>query len=229
MPSGQRARQERKAAGPPPPVRSKGAGGQLSRRTLAIGVAVIALVAIGVGLGIGLSGGGSPAPGSVVDFSKLTGLQNGAPPWNNSLANLQDNLVFVKLSPLTAEGSVLHIHQHLDVYVNGKRVAVPADIGIFGSAFLTEIHTHDTFGIIHVESPTQQTFRLGQVFGEWSVLLSSTCLGRYCGHLHWWVNGKPQTGNPADLALSQHAEIVIAVGKPPKHIPSTYAFAKHGV
>ena len=232
MPSGKKSKQARRVAGPPPPVRAKGAGGQLSRRTIVIGGAVIALVALGVGLGIGLSGGGSKTPttsGSVVDFSKLAGLQKGAQPWDNGAVYLQENLPIVHLSALTSEGSVLHIHQHLDVYVNGKPVTVPASIGIFGSEFLTEMHAHDTSGIIHVESPTQRTFRLGQFFGEWDVLLSSTCLGRYCGHLHWWVNGKPQTGDPANLALSQHAEIVIAVGKPPKHIPSTYAFAAHGV
>lgn len=228
MPSGKKARQQRKAAAPPPPVRSKGVGGrqfQVSQRTLLIAVAVIALAGIGIALGVGLSGGGGGATsGSVVDFSQIADLQNGPPPWNNGNAGLQENLSIVHLNQLSMEGSVLHIHQHLDVYVNGTHVTVPEGVGIFGNSWLTEIHTHDTSGIIHVESPTSTTFRLGQFFGEWAVRLSATCLGKYCGDLHWWVNGQPQTGDPAGLALSEHQEIVIAVGKAPAHIPSSYNF-----
>ena len=199
-----------------------------------VAVVVLVLAGLGIGLGVWLSGGsgGSPktAKGSEVDFSKIAGLQTGAPPWNNGSGHLADNLVAVHLTALTAEGTALHIHQHLDVYVNGKKVAVPAEIGIDTSGgFLTEIHVHDTSGIIHVESPTQRTYYLGQLFGEWTVMLSSQCLGKYCGNLHWWVNGKKQTGNPANLALSQHQEIVIAAGTPPAHIPSTFNFAANGV
>jgi hypothetical protein len=225
MPSGKRTRAQRKNT-VPPPVRSTDGGGG-SRRTLWIVVAAIVVAGLGIGLGVALSGGGSTSPAPVVDFSKLSGLQTGAPPWNNGLAHLQQNLPYLQLSELTSEGSALHIHQHLDVFVDGERVTVPAAIGIFVPEFITELHTHDTSGIIHVESPTIRTFSLGQFFGEWTVLLSSTCLGSYCGNLHWYVNGKAETGNPATLALSNHQEIVITVGKPPEHIPSTYDFAAH--
>jgi hypothetical protein len=237
--SGKKANQQRKAT--PPPVRSKGsgsAGPRMSKRTLWIGIAVVAVVAgLGIGLGIGLSGGSpaattatsTPSPSALVDFSQIQDLQTGPPPWSNGDTGLAQNLSAVHLSELTAEGTALHIHQHLDVYVNGVHVTVPAEIGIDGNQFLTEIHTHDNYGIIHVESPTLTAFHLGQFFGEWGVLLSSNCLGSYCGDLHWWVNGKPQTGDPAALTLAEHQEIVIAVGKPPAQIPSTFAFAAHGV
>jgi hypothetical protein len=228
MPSGKKAKEQRKA--PPPAVRSTSGGGG-SRRTLWIVVAAIVVVAaVGIGLGVALSGGGSgSSSGPVVDFSKLAGLQTGPPPWNNGITYLQQNLPYLQLNPLTAEGTALHIHQHLDVFVDGKHVTVPAEIGIFGNQFITEVHTHDTSGVIHVESPTIKTFSLGQFFGEWTVLLNQNCLGRYCGNLHWYVNGKAQTGNPATLALSQHQEIVIAVGKLPANIPSTFDFAALGL
>ena len=199
------------------------------RKKLWIVVAAIVVVGLGIGLGVALSGGGTSESAPVVDFSKLSGLQTGAPPWNNGLAYLQQNLPYLQLNQLTAEGTALHIHQHLDVFVDGTQVTVPAEIGIYGTQFITEVHTHDTSGIIHVESPTIKTFSLGQFFGEWTVLLSPTCLGTYCGNLHWYVNGKPQTGNPATLALSEHQEIVIAVGTPPEQIPSTYDFAAVGL
>ncbi len=208
---------------------AKGGGG--SRRTLWVVAAAVVVVLVGIGLAVGLSrgSGGSSSSAPVVDFSKLTGLQTGSPPWNNGLASLQQNLPYLQLNELTAEGTALHIHQHLDVFVDGKPVTVPAEIGIFGTQFITEVHTHDTSGIIHVESPTIKTFSLGQFFGEWAVLLSPTCLGSYCGNLHWYVNGRQQTGNPATLALSNHQEIVIAAGKFPAHIPSTYDFAAVGL
>jgi hypothetical protein len=230
VPSGKKSRQIRAQAAPPP-VRAKGSGGgvELSRNMLLIIGAVVALIVVGIILAVTHGSGGGNSDTGPVDFSKLAGMQTGPPPWNNNVANLQTNLPYLGLNPLSMEGAVIHIHQHLDVYVNGKHVTVPSQIGIFGNEFLTEIHTHDALGIVHVESPSQRSFQLGQFFGEWGVELSSTCLGYYCHDLHWWVDGKEQTGNPADLTLSQHQEIVIAIGKPPAKIPSTFNFSAHGV
>jgi hypothetical protein len=120
---------------------------------------------------------------------------------------------------------VLHIHQHLDLYVNGAKVTLPALVGInIPAQYITEVHTHDTTGIIHVESPTQRSFRLGQLFGEWGVKLTASCVGRYCGPLKWWVNGQRVTGDPAQLILRSHQEIAIAEGPPPLIVPKSYGF-----
>jgi hypothetical protein len=89
---------------------------------------------------------------------------------------------------------------------------------------LTELHTHDTRGVIHIEAQKARGFVLGQFFAEWGVYLDSHCIGAYCNGLKWYVNGKRQTGNPATLVLKAHEEIAIVVGKPPKKIPSSYAF-----
>lgn len=217
---------------PAPPVRSKGAPsvrGGVDRRWLAGGAAAV-LVVVAIVLAVVLTrGGGSSAAAtsssSQIPWGDIPGLQTGPPPWNNSDAVLSDRLQLLDLKALGAEGTVIHIHQHLDVYVNGKKVTVPALVGInTSSGFLTELHTHDTSGVLHVESETRRNFVLGQFFGEWGVKLTSTCLGTYCGHLHWWVNGKKMVGNPAQLVLKAHQEIVIAVGKPPFTIPSNYRF-----
>jgi hypothetical protein len=195
-----------------------------------IGGLVVLVVVLGIVLGIVLSrgGGGSSSATSgstTIPWADIPGLQTGPPPWNNSSAVLSDRLQLLGLSALGQEGTVIHIHQHLDVYVNGKKVAVPALIGIDSSAgFLTELHTHDASGILHVESPTKRNFVLGQVFGEWGVKLTSNCLGSYCGKLKWWVNGTPMTGNPAELILKAHQEIVIAAGKAPSPVPKSYNF-----
>jgi hypothetical protein len=192
------------------------------------GGGIVALVVVGVVLGVVLtrgSGSANAAGAKAIQWSNIPGLQTGAPPWDNSSAVLADRLSLLGLNALGAEGEVIHIHQHLDVYVNGKHVVVPQFVGIDQTGgFLTELHTHDTSGIIHVESPTVRSFHLGQFFGEWGVRLNSNCLGSYCGHLHWWVNGKKMAGDPELLELKRHQEIVIAAGKPPARIPASYPF-----
>jgi hypothetical protein len=75
---------------------------------------------------------------------------------------------------LTMEGTDLHFHAHLDVIVNGQAVAVPAGIGIEGTTGVSSMHTHDLGGVIHIESPTQGTFTLGQFFAEWQVPLTGS-------------------------------------------------------
>ena len=227
MPSGKKSKAMRRAqSSAPPPVRSKGsAGGGLDWRSgnrpwFAAGGAVVVAVVV---LAIVLASGGSAKP-VYVDFSTMTGLQTGAPPWNNGAGELQQRLTDVKLDPLSQEALAFHIHQHLDVYVNGQHVTVPALIGIYDNSFITEVHTHQTDGIIHVESAKNRPYTLGQFFGEWSVRLTANCLGKYCGHVRWWVNGVAGFGNPAHLILHPHQEIVIAAGTPPAHIPKSYAF-----
>jgi len=152
-------------------------------------------------------------------------LQTGTPPWPSESRLLAQRLRPSGLDALTMEGTVLHHHEHLDLYVNGHRVIVPALVGIDERAgFLTELHTHDPSGIIHVESPVRRSFTLGQFFCEWGVKLNANCLGRYRGRLAWWVNGRRMQGNPALLPLRQHQEIVIAAGRPPTTVPSSYDF-----
>jgi len=222
--------------GPPPsrkpaPVRSKGApvARGVDRRWWLIGGIVAAVVIVGVVLGVVLSGKSSSSAATSsstqIQWNDIPGLQTGPPPWNSSSAVLSDRLQLLKLNALGQEGTVIHIHQHLDVFVNGKKVQVPALIGIDSSAgFLTELHTHDTSGVVHVESATNRNYVLGQFFGEWGVKLTQNCLGQYCGSLKWWVNGKRMVGNPAQLILKAHQEIVIATGKQPFSIPSSYKF-----
>lgn len=209
-------------------MRSAGAPRQrgLDRRTWLIGGVVAVLAIVGIVLGVVLTHGSASASSAApVPWSDIPGLQAGPPPWDSSSAVLPDRLSILGLDALGAEGEVIHIHQHLDIYVSGKKVTVPALIGIDQTAqFLTQLHTHDTTGILHVESPTKRSFRLGEFFGEWGVRLTADCISTYCGNLNWWVNGVKMTGNPSQLVLQAHQEIVIASGKPPFPIPSSYKF-----
>ncbi len=214
----------------------------LSGRRNLIAIVTIA-VAIVIGLVIGLvsafggnggssgSGKGSPATlgAPVAGIAALPGAQTQKPPWTPGWSGLLQRLNALGLPALSAEGLVEHIHQHLDIYVNGQAVVVPAEIGINPQGrFISPIHTHDTSGVIHVESPTQYNFRLGQFFGVWGVDLTSRCIGSLCANahnpLHVYVDGHAFTGDPSRIVLTAHEEIAIVYGKAPSHIPGGYNF-----
>ena len=218
-------RSARKAAGREPPRREPPAldAPPARRRPWRVALAVAVAIAVAGGVVGGLLRSG--VNGTGIKWSSVPRLQTSAPPWPSQSSLLSQRLRPSGLDALTMEGTVLHHHEHLDLYVNGRAVTVPALIGIDQQAgFLTELHTHDTSGIIHVESPVQRSFTLGQFFCEWGVKLNASCLGPYRGTLAWWVNGRRMHGDPALLDLRQHQEIVIAAGRPPTAIPASYAF-----
>jgi hypothetical protein len=166
-----------------------------------------------------------PAAAAPVPWTKLPGLHKGAAPWSNDSGTLYQRLLPLRLSALGQEGAAVHIHAHLDVYVAGRHVQVPALVGIdVVNQFITELHTHDTSGVMHVESPSVRTFTLGQFFGEWGVELTPRAVGKYRGAVHWWVDGKQRAGDPAALVLRAHQEIAVAVGRLPSRVPKSYAF-----
>ncbi len=187
---------------------------------------VLAAIVAGVVVFTRNDNSGVAAP-NVPQTSQLVGLQTGPAPWNPGLDTLPDRLDAVGVHALSSEGEVLHIHQHLDIFVNGKPVPVPTNIGIYDGQFLTELHSHDPSGIIHVESPTLRKFDLGQFFGVWGVRLTPDCVGGYCRQVTPWtvyVNGQGYTGDPAALVLKSHQEIAIVIGTPPTKIPTSYKF-----
>ena len=171
----------------------------------------------------------------VIAFVVMTTRNHGATgvaPWPADPPGLQQRLENAGLQVLTAEGQVQHTHQHLDLYVDGEHVTIPAGIGIDTAAqIISPIHTHDTSGIIHVESPVAMTFTLGELFDVWGVHFDAHCVGGTCDGngrvLSVYSNGQPVTGDPRALVLTAHLEIVVAIGQPsqlPNPIPSSYQF-----
>jgi hypothetical protein len=155
----------------------------------------------------------------------LPGIQGGPAPWVPEWGRLADRLQADGLPVLAAESFVVHIHQHLDLYVRGKHEPIPALIGInVQERYLSPIHTHDFSGVIHVESPTKRTFTLGQFWDVYGVRFDARCVGGECGRVRVWVNGRPWSANPRSVVLRSHQEIVVAVGAAPARIPRRYAF-----
>ncbi len=154
------------------------------------------------------------------------------------------------LTPGTHESFTYHVHAHLDIFVNGRPVRVPAGIGIDiadpkvhrrtvdGAATygyiklcprpcISPLHTHDITGVIHVEAQARTHFTLGQFFQEWGVHLDGSCVGGYCepgARIVVFLNGKRHRGDPAAIGLASHEEIALVIGTPPTSVPSTYAF-----
>jgi hypothetical protein len=214
-------RETRRAAGVPSrPPWLYAAGG-------AAVVAVIAAVVIGViVLRDNGGGGGSKTKTSAVNYNALPGIRKTKAPWAPEYQFLADRLLPLGLQTLSQEAVTTHYHAHLDIFANGKHVAVPPDIGInLGANYITQLHTHDPRGVIHIESPkSNDRFTLGEFVAEWGVFLNKNCMGAYCNGLRWYVNGKEQTGNPENYLLQPHDEVVIVVGKAPKTIPRSYKF-----
>jgi len=189
-------------------------------------VGVIAAIVIAVVVLRDNGDGGSKTRTTAVNYNILPGIRKTKAPWPPEYEFLADRLLPLGLQTLGQEGAATHYHAHLDIFVNGKHVTVPRYIGINqGAGYLTELHTHDTRGVIHVESPkSNDHFSLGQFVAEWGVFLNARCIGAYCDGLKWYVNGKLQTGNPENYLLQSHDEVAIVVGKPPKTIPKSYKF-----
>jgi hypothetical protein len=164
--------------------------------------------------------------------SKLPGLMTGKAPWGaNDGPKLKARLKAIGLDALPREALKLHIHQRMAVLVNGKFFPLPAYIGIDRNGkFITELHTHDASGIIHVEAPTNRKFTLGQFFDVWGLRFTNDCLGGYCTNgnkkVRVWTNAKPVKGDPRKVVLTEHLSIVVAYGTLksvqmpiPKHFP----------
>jgi hypothetical protein len=142
-------------------------------------------------------------------------------------------IAYARLTPLV--GAVIrHDHVHLDVIVNGRRIAVPAGVGIaepvntghgyFGRVANSPLHTHSASGIIHVEADRPGAYTLGQFFDEWGVRLDRSCVGGYCAggdkELRVYVDGRRRAGDPRGVVLGNHQEIAVVFGRGPE--PSAY-------
>ena len=131
------------------------------------------------------------------------------------------------------EHLTFHIHAHLDIFINGKPYIVPSQIGIVPNKCLYWMHTHDDTGVIHIESPENRNFTLGQFFDIWNEKFNNTQIfdnivsNSKNNTLSVYVNGnKASSVDYRDIKLTSHDEIAIVYGKPPDTIPSIYHFPK---
>jgi hypothetical protein len=155
--------------------------------------------------GIPIQTGAAVAPASTTQTGTVNGIQCGS----------KEQLAY-------------HIHAHLTVFDNGQARSIPGGIGIPGSQVVqtTEgpvasggqciywLHTHAPDGVIHVESPTQRIYTLGDFFDEWHQPLSADQVGDVKGKVSAVVNGKPWTKSIRAIPLDPHQVIQLNVGSP---------------
>lgn len=154
-------------------------------------------------------------PGDSTDSGPITLLAPAGPTDNG------DTVHGIKCE--TSEQLAYHIHAHLTVYVDGKKRTIPPDIGIYDNSCIYWLHTHDTSGIIHVESPDERVYTLGDFFAVWRQPLSNDQVGPAKGKVTAWIDGEPYKGDIADIKIEYHTTIQLDVGSdaPP---PEEYHF-----
>jgi hypothetical protein len=135
------------------------------------------------------------------------------------------------LPMLGQEMLAVHYHAHLDVIVDDQHITVPAGLGIDNTRrAISPLHTHDTSGIVHIESGQEIPFTLSQLFTEWGQPLTTHQVGPKTisanEALHVYRNGKPIPGDPAALKFQARDEIAIWAGPTgaTPDPPNTYEF-----
>jgi hypothetical protein len=192
--------------------------------------------------GSAASGGGSSSSPKLTSLSTLGTLKPAPPPGPNgpegvpvpSAPPLASTATKATGAPVggihcdTSEQVLFHIHAHLTVVVNGSPRQIPAGIGIPGAQAQNTpqgtfigggkcfywLHTHAADGIIHIESPIHRIFTLGNLFNIWGQPLGPGQAGPARGHVTAIYNGKVYHGDPRDIPLTKHAQILLQVGTP---------------
>lgn len=176
----------------------------------------------------------TPVPISV-HYGQIIGLDDTFSPVDGN-TNSGGNGTAVEGVPCDNGSIPYHIHAHLSLLINGRRLSIPDAIGLHnpgtesnGLTFATicyyHLHTHDATGLIHIEGPAQAAFTLGQLFAVWGQPLSSTNVAGNSGSVQAFVATartpgwaqqtgpySPYTGDLQQLPLASHQEIVLEVG-----------------
>jgi len=125
------------------------------------------------------------------------------------------------------EHFTFHYHAHLDIFVNGISYAIPADIGIKPQDCIYWIHTHDISGIIHIESPDNRTFSLGQFFDIWGKEFNNNQIFDFVVDnsqnklIHVYINGTNVNDlQYRDISLHDRQYITIVYGMQLSEIPT---------
>jgi hypothetical protein len=187
---------------------------------------VVVVIAVASGGGGGSSGGSTAYSKGSVPSGAEVGVTTKPPPWPPNYSHLAQRLQAMNLPQLNEQ--VFHIHAMLRVYVNGKQVTVPPNIGLDqATQTFSPIHTHpDIPGVIHEEAAKEFDFTLGQFFTVWGVKFSNDQLGPYKpgngNVLQVYDNGQRVT-DPENVVLQSHHLFTVGYGKPGS-FPTSYSF-----
>jgi len=196
------------------------------RRRLQIGAAaaavvVVAAVIVVIALGGG-GGGDDETTSSGIAFSEdsvpasvETGLQDSPPPWKPDYNGLGERISAMGLPGFSE--TIAHTHASVQIYDDGKKEPVPANIGIDqATGTISPLHTHDTSGIIHMEADREFDFTLGQLIAIWGVEFSDSQIGSLKSQgdqkLQVYLNGQ-RVNDPVNVIMPEKGNLVIGYGK----------------
>jgi hypothetical protein len=153
---------------------------------------------------------------AVVLWSSLSGSTNADPVIDGVQCNANEQLIY-------------HIHVHLTIYDAGRAVTVPAGTGIDQkNKCIYWLHTHDTSGVIHVESPTKKQYSLKNFLDIWGQEVTKTTFLTHAvaaGHsVRAYVDGSLYGGDPGAILLTPHKVITLEYGPPWVTPASSYSF-----
>jgi hypothetical protein len=109
---------------------------------------------------------------------------------------------------------VLHLHPNFTLIVDGTPSSVPKNIGIeaplykdhtldkYGMTGMAPIHTHDSSGVIHVESNTKRNYTFDEFLNIWGLDLNDKAV-------KITVDGKPV--NSLDYVLNDGDNIIMEI------------------
>jgi hypothetical protein len=153
---------------------------------------------------------------------------------DTSVLGLHEGQVIDGVPCLTQDLPVHHIHVHLEILLSGVPIPVPAGIGVgrpwgvdpsgfiaTGSCFAW-IHTHDTTGVVHIVTPEEKTYTLGQLFDVWGQSLTPESALGYQSQAAVFVNGQRFRGDPRSINLVNLDNIVIELGAAPPAAPPAF-------
>jgi hypothetical protein len=223
-----------------PPAPRRRQGGRAQRRFYGLlvgGVIVVAAIVIAVVV----TSGGSGQAKQPTNFVTTTGVKvygglgpEGLPlELGTPLAAPNTGLTGAPIDGVvcnTSEQLTYHHHAHLIIFVNGQPRPIPLGTGMVPPALVEQVtggdyatgsqtclywlHVHAQDGVLHIESPTPKTYVLAQFFGVWHQALSATQIGPYKGAVTATVDGKPWPGDPVQIPLYEHTQIVLNLGGP---------------
>ena len=101
--------------------------------------------------------------------------------------------------------------QDWQLFIRGQNVTIPANVGLDPALWKNHdlaiysdnpgaespLHTHDSSGVIHVESTVTRNYTLGDFFNVWGVKFTDSCITDNCNNgketVKMFVDGKLST------------------------------------
>jgi hypothetical protein len=99
---------------------------------------------------------------------------------------------------------------HVELFAHRQAIAIPRGIGVARRGCRYPVSTTVPTGVFDVRR--DRTYVLGDLFRVWGRRLGSYRLLSFPGRVSVYVDGRRRAGDPRDLPLTRHAQIVVEVG-----------------